>query len=440
MLIKSVLFDLDNTLYDYDKAHKIAIKAVYTELQKHMKLSYSDFLRLFKLSRTEIHRELAGTASAHNRILYFQRLIEKTHNTVEPSIILKLYDAYWNTLLNNMELRKGALDVLKYCKDNQIKTAIVSDLTTKIQLRKLEKLRISRYVDVLVTSEEAGSEKPHSIMFLLTLNKLGTTPQNSIMVGDNTIADIEGANFVGLTTVLIKRGSMARIAAANYQKPDFSIKNIKDLTKIIDEINLKRVTEEGYIKYECHFNKSRPIPKEKIKKINSYRQKLYDLRLIGAYPNKIGYGNISIKDKKKIIITGSTTGNYRRLDETHYGLVDKYDIHKNKLFCSGTIKASSESMTHAAIYECDKSIGAVIHIHNMKMWKKYLHKLPTTDKNTSYGTPELAFEIQRLYHDTEFKNIKIAVLGGHKEGIIAFGKDLEEGYRIILKYFNDIAH
>ncbi|MFT4304567.1 MAG: HAD-IA family hydrolase, partial [Candidatus Woesearchaeota archaeon] len=410
-----------------------ALKASYKELKKYENISLSRFLKLYSISRREIHRELSGTASAHNRVLYFQRMMEKIKGKVNPSIILKLSDAYWDNFLQNMKLSKGSIEVLNFCKENDIKTAIVSDLTTKIQLKKLEKLKISNYIDVLVTSEEAGSEKPHSIMFLLTLNKLNVMPQDALMIGDNEIADIEGANFVGLTTVLLKKKILS-LSKDDYRRPTFAIKNIKDLINIINNLNLKRVSEEGYIKFDCTFNKTKPINKNKIEELNFYRQKLYDLKLIGAYKNKIGFGNISIRDKKNIIISGSTTGNIKKLNNEHYSIITNYNIHKNKLFCKGGIKASSESMTHAAIYELDENINAVIHIHNLKMWKKYLNKLPTTSVDASYGTPEIAFEIQKLYHKG-FKEKKIAVLGGHKEGIISFGKDLKEAYEKIIKYY-----
>ncbi len=438
MTIKAVLFDLDNTLYDYDSAHKKSIKGVYDELVKHMEITYPYFLKLFKISRNEIHRELAGTASAHNRVLYFQRLIEKTHEKLEPTIVLKLYNAYWNTLLKIMKLRQGSLKILEYCKKNNIKVAIVSDLTTNIQLRKIEKLKISKYVDVLVTSEEAGSEKPHAIMFLLALNKLKILPSDALMVGDNTINDIEGANFVGLKTVLLNKGSLSKLPKEDYQKPDYTINKVSELLTVISDVNLQKVIDDGYIKFNCNFKKTKPILADKIKKLSLYRQKLYNSKLVGAYPNKIGYGNVSEKQGKYVIITGSTTGNYKKLDNTKFSRITKYDINKNELHCTGAIKASSESMTHEAIYECDKNIGAVIHVHNLKMWNKFLNKLPTTSETAAYGTPEIAFEIKRLYDETDLKDKKIAVLGGHKEGLIAFGKDLNEAHKVIMKYFNMI--
>ena len=234
MIKKAVLFDLDNTLYDYDSPHKKALKAVYKVLKKHVKVSFAKFLKLYSLSKKEIHKELSGTASAHNRILYFQRLLEKTHKTIKPEIILRLYNTYWNTLLNNMKLRKGALKVLKTLKSKGIKVALVTDLTTHIQLRKLKKLKIGDYVDVFVTSEEAGNEKPHQIMFLLTLKKLGIQPKDALMVGDNPLTDIEGANAVGLDTVLLKKGKLVNTYKEDYRKPNHYIKEISEVLDILE--------------------------------------------------------------------------------------------------------------------------------------------------------------------------------------------------------------
>tara|TARA_Y100000034_G_C6637539_1_gene278583 strand:- start:310 stop:591 length:282 start_codon:yes stop_codon:yes gene_type:complete len=91
---KAVLFDLDNTLYDFDTPHKKSLREVHKVLRKHIKINFNKFLKLYDLSRREIQRELSGIASSHNRVLYFQRLIEKTHNTIEAGLVLKLYKTY----------------------------------------------------------------------------------------------------------------------------------------------------------------------------------------------------------------------------------------------------------------------------------------------------------------------------------------------------------
>ena len=133
--------------------------------------------------------------------------------------------------------------------------------------------------------------------------------------------------------------------------------------------------DEGYIKFNCKWIKDKPIlTANKLFEINKWRDKLYKLGLIGAYDNGIGFGNISIRFKKNtFIITGSATGNLHVMNENHYVLVNKYNLAKNSLTCKGPIKASSESLSHAIIYECSSDTNAVIHIHNIHIWKKFFY-------------------------------------------------------------------
>jgi HAD superfamily hydrolase (TIGR02253 family) len=230
---KAVLFDLDNTLYDYDVVHNKALRATFKEFKKYFSITYNKFIDLYNISKREINRELSGTASSHSRVLYFQRLIEKTHKTVNPGIILKLYDAYWDTAISTMKLRRNVLPVLKKLKEKKLQIGIVTDLTTHIQLRKLQKLGLSEFIDVLMTSEEAGREKPHPSMFLFTLNKLNVMPEDTIFIGDNPKADMEGANAVGIETVLLVKGKYDKKSIHDYRKPMHVIKEISEILKIL---------------------------------------------------------------------------------------------------------------------------------------------------------------------------------------------------------------
>ena len=194
--------------------------------------------------------------------------------------------------------------------------------------------------------------------------------------------------------------------------------------------------DEGYIKFDCQWEKTAPLEDHFLKNLQLWRKKLYDLKLIGAYENGIGYGNISERlEGNKFIITGSTTGNYKTLNASHFSKVIHFDLSKNSLLCQGPIKASSESMSHGALYKIDSEINAVIHVHHLNLWKKLLYKVPTTDKNVSYGTPEMANEIIRLYQNTALPQQKIFAMAGHEEGIITFGNDLDNAGEILLNYF-----
>jgi len=192
--------------------------------------------------------------------------------------------------------------------------------------------------------------------------------------------------------------------------------------------------DEGYIKFKCKWIRAEPVSANMILKINTWRDTLYKFGLIGAYSNGIGFGNISIRtDNKTFLITGSATGQLDKLDVSHYVLVNEYDFRKSSLTCKGPIKASSESLSHAAVYECSPETKAVIHIHNMSLWENLKYKVPTTSENVLYGTPEMAVEIKRLFKKTKVAIEKIILMGGHKEGIITFGETLEEAGKILLE-------
>jgi L-ribulose-5-phosphate 4-epimerase len=192
--------------------------------------------------------------------------------------------------------------------------------------------------------------------------------------------------------------------------------------------------DESYIKFNCNWIKAEPVNESQISALNIWRDKLYILGLIGADNNGIGFGNISTRFKnQEFLITGSATGGLKNLNECHYVLVNEYDLLQNRLTCTGPIKASSESLSHAAIYECSPETNAVIHVHSMAMWENLMHNVPTTSYNTKYGTPGMAYEIKRLFNKTTVTVEKILVMGGHKGGIISFGATLEEAGIILLE-------
>ena len=194
--------------------------------------------------------------------------------------------------------------------------------------------------------------------------------------------------------------------------------------------------DEGYVKFNCTWIKADPLPYNTLRELDAWRNRLYKLGLIGMYDNGIGFGNISIRSSgRTFIISGSATGGLPELDENYYVLVNDYNFLQNSLTCTGPIKASSESLTHAAIYESSPETKAVIHVHHAAMWERLIHNIPTTGENVEYGTPEMADEIKRLFIETKVMQEKILVMGGHYEGIISFGESLDEAGKILLEKF-----
>jgi ribulose-5-phosphate 4-epimerase/fuculose-1-phosphate aldolase len=183
--------------------------------------------------------------------------------------------------------------------------------------------------------------------------------------------------------------------------------------------------DEGYIKFNCTWIEEGLESETIIEELNNWRQKLYNQQLIGAYPGGIGYGNISTRlMDDTFLITGAGTGNLKHLNDNHYTSVIGFDFDANTIICQGPIMASSESLTHAIIYETMPEVNAVVHIHHHVLWQKLLNTAPTTSAQVAYGTPEMANEIKRLLGAKNFRNRQILVMAGHADGLLAFGKDL----------------
>ncbi len=160
-----------------------------------------------------------------------------------------------------------------------------------------------------------------------------------------------------------------------------------------------------YVKFSCEPLAGDIASFSGLAKLNAYRRKLLDLRLIGVDPKGIGFGNLSVREgaTKKFYITGSATGGIPELALANCAKVVACDFERNQVRYEGSAIPSSESLTHAAIYESDATAGAVVHCHNSKLWAALLNQAPTTSKAAEYGTPQLAYEIMQLFSRTDRK-------------------------------------
>lgn len=188
-----VLLDLDNTFYAYDPAHVAGMAAVEELIAGALNLGKRDFQNCFDDARTEIKMRLGRTASSHNRLLYFQRTIERAGFSTQPLIAMQMDQAYWRAFLGAAKLFDESLEFLDDLRIAGIPAVIVTDLVAQAQFRKIIHFGIDRYVDWIVTSEEAGADKPSPTNFELALAKLGGVEGPVWMVGEEPSSDIGGA-------------------------------------------------------------------------------------------------------------------------------------------------------------------------------------------------------------------------------------------------------
>ena len=193
--------------------------------------------------------------------------------------------------------------------------------------------------------------------------------------------------------------------------------------------------DEGYIKFDSRWQKTAALGHAEIQSLNRWRRPLFDAGLIGQYEDlAIGFGNLSVRagTDGRFIISGTQTGHLRELGAEHYALVAEYDIDKNRVYSTGATEASSESMTHAAIYELDPEIGAVVHVHSEVLWKALRGLAATTDTQVAFGTPKMAREFRRLWEESDFRDTGIAVMAGHESGLVSTGGGLQQAAERIL--------
>ncbi len=213
---KALLMDLDNTLYAYEPCNRKAIEAIVERVSKESKRSKEEILRMYQQAREEVKETTGKTAASHARLLYIQRLLEKIEGRTDVEKTKQLHELFWKTYYQEMKLFSGVKEFLETLKKNKIKIAIVTDMLADIQMQKIKVLGIEKDIDFLITSEEAGHDKPHPAIFQLGLKKLGRNADEVLMLGDEPEKDIEGAKKLGISAVLINENSFKNGKLAAY--------------------------------------------------------------------------------------------------------------------------------------------------------------------------------------------------------------------------------
>lgn len=217
--ITDVFFDLDHTLWDFDRNSALAFKAIF-ELNA-IEVSYDNFLEVYSpinFTYWKWYREERVT-KAQLRYGRFKKTFDALGVKITDDIIDKLSEDYIEYLPNNNYLFDHTVDILSYL-TTKYKLHIITNGFEEVQTKKLVNSKIDHYFNSVITSEAAGVKKPHHKIFEMALGDSGATSTTSVMIGDTYEADIIGAQNVGMKAICF-----------NYHKLD-----IPDDTIVIDSL------------------------------------------------------------------------------------------------------------------------------------------------------------------------------------------------------------
>lgn len=224
--IHHVFFDLDHTLWDFDKNSSLAFISIF---QKHQILvEVEDFLQIYS-PINENYWKLYREDKVSKEDLRYGRLKESFDGlkiNVSDSKINQLSIDYIDHLPAHNHLLEGTLEILNYLKPNY-KLHIITNGFKEVQHKKMEKSGILEYFQTITTSEDVGVKKPNRKIFETALMNAAARVENSIMIGDNFEADIMGAKNFGMQAIIY-----------NYYKTKFSedhhqVMQMKDLMKYL---------------------------------------------------------------------------------------------------------------------------------------------------------------------------------------------------------------
>lgn len=229
--IKAVFFDIDDTLFDSTTLAKMArMNAVKAMIESGLPLA----------NVTQGYNLLMKIVNKYgsNYDKHFDKLLEILGCEWNPKIIAAGVVAYHDTKQAYLKPDPEVVPTLIALRDKGYKLGIISNGKSVKQWEKIIRLGLHHFFDIVVISEEVGSEKPDTKIFEVALQKLNVEPYEAVYVGDNLETDILGANKAGMISIRILKGKHKEgKPAGKMMKPRYSIKKLSDLLSILKKLD-----------------------------------------------------------------------------------------------------------------------------------------------------------------------------------------------------------
>lgn len=198
---KDIFFDLDHTLWDFEKNSALAFQQVFKD--QNMDISLSDFLTHYVPVNNKYWKLFREEKVNQDELRYFRlkEVFDLLDYPISKDQIDCIAQLYLDTIPNYNYLYDGAIELLEYLK-TKYNLHIITNGFEEVQERKLKNSDLANYFITVTNSERAGVKKPHPRIFEYALSLAQAQKESSIMIGDSLDADVEGAINVGLEAIL----------------------------------------------------------------------------------------------------------------------------------------------------------------------------------------------------------------------------------------------
>jgi putative hydrolase of the HAD superfamily len=214
-----VIFDLDNTLYDFESANSEGETALINFLNENLNISKAEIkIQLFH-SRKTVKDALGTTASSHSRLMYIREFLNSNDLNVHATFALECEQVFWRSYMDKMVLFEGVVEFINYLRLSRSKLVLVTDLSTQIQIRKLAWLGLEKAFDKIITSEEAGGDKQTGAPEAMLRRFVLPIPNKTWAIGDKDWDHLysDESTFFQKTT----SGKLRERSESSYEFSDF---------------------------------------------------------------------------------------------------------------------------------------------------------------------------------------------------------------------------
>ena len=219
--ITDIFFDLDHTLWDFDKNSELAFDKIFKE--NNFQIDTMEFIRIYAPINQACWKLYQFDKITHEELRYNR--LKDTFDALKFSIsdneINQMAIDYITYLPENNTLFDGANEILEYLQD-KYKLHIITNGFAEVQYKKLENSGILNYFQTVTNSEMAGVKKPHPRIYEHALNLAKTNKENAIMIGDSIDADVKGAINFGMQAIYF-----------NSEKKEVTL-NVRSITNLLE--------------------------------------------------------------------------------------------------------------------------------------------------------------------------------------------------------------